>query len=350
MATAWTQPAAEPEAAGRIAADTSPPVMSSRNISSAGRADAGRSRATSQTHIDRLQKTLEITPPGGPDKRILEMGAYLQITPALKSKLGYGEVRGCYYGTLGEVDHKAFVSDDGERFDLRRRSLRCREGPFPVSGRVLRYGPVLRTDRASADRSDAHDGRDQPHSEARRPSGASRRRTSARSGRSQRFCRAIIPGFFPPISGHRPMAPTTARATPANMRRGRSRLFSVTRVSKSRCSKPANSARSRIPNMSGCEHLLEHLQADPDLRGDGLYAVGVKRGPFVNAILPGCTVRRWLLRCRRSKSTPTAADRSCEFPRSTGADRAAVSDIRFSIPTTGCSLRKASGSRVDRVR
>ncbi len=35
---------------------------------------------------------------GGPDDRILEMGAYLQITPALHTKLGYGEVRGCYYG------------------------------------------------------------------------------------------------------------------------------------------------------------------------------------------------------------------------------------------------------------
>ena len=34
---------------------------------------------------------------------MLEMGAYLQITPALKSKLGYGEVRGCYYGPAGET-------------------------------------------------------------------------------------------------------------------------------------------------------------------------------------------------------------------------------------------------------
>ena len=36
-----------------------------------------------------------------PGDRILEMGAYLQITPALRSKLGYGEVRGCYYGARG---------------------------------------------------------------------------------------------------------------------------------------------------------------------------------------------------------------------------------------------------------
>ena len=33
-------------------------------------------------------KTLEITPPGGPCDRILEMGAYLQITPALQHAAG----------------------------------------------------------------------------------------------------------------------------------------------------------------------------------------------------------------------------------------------------------------------
>ena len=68
------------------------------------------------THKTRLVKTLEITPPGGPEDRILEMGAYLQITPALRSKLGYGEVRGCYYGPAGRVDHRTVTSDDGETF------------------------------------------------------------------------------------------------------------------------------------------------------------------------------------------------------------------------------------------
>ncbi len=59
-----------------------------------------------ETHQTRLLKTLEITPPGGPDDRMLEMGAYLQITPALRTRLGYGEVRGCYYGKLGRSDHR----------------------------------------------------------------------------------------------------------------------------------------------------------------------------------------------------------------------------------------------------
>jgi len=63
-----------------------------------------------ETHMSRLQKTLAITPPGGPADRILEMGAYLQVTPALRSRLGYGEVRGCYFGKLGRVDHRRVVS------------------------------------------------------------------------------------------------------------------------------------------------------------------------------------------------------------------------------------------------
>src|SRR6185436_5473516 len=53
-------------------------------------ADARQYLGTQQT---RLVKTLAITPPGGPEDRVLEMGAYLQITPGLR-KLGYGEVRG----------------------------------------------------------------------------------------------------------------------------------------------------------------------------------------------------------------------------------------------------------------
>ncbi|HTX37845.1 MAG TPA: methyltransferase domain-containing protein [Bryobacteraceae bacterium] len=69
-----------------------------------------------ETHQTRLVKTLEMIPPGGPCDRILEMGAYLQMTPALASKLGYGEVRGCYYGELGRVDQREVTSTSGETF------------------------------------------------------------------------------------------------------------------------------------------------------------------------------------------------------------------------------------------
>ena len=44
------------------------------------------------------------------------MGAYLQITPALKTHLGYGEVRGCYYGPRGQTNHRSVTSENGEDF------------------------------------------------------------------------------------------------------------------------------------------------------------------------------------------------------------------------------------------
>ena len=66
-------------------------------------------------HLTRLEKTLSITPPGTAADRILEMGVYLQITPSLKTRLGYGEVRGCYYGPAGQVDRRT-VTRDGEQF------------------------------------------------------------------------------------------------------------------------------------------------------------------------------------------------------------------------------------------
>lgn len=67
-------------------------------------------------HAARFEKTLELTPPGDATQRILEMGAYMQITPALHFKLGYGEVRGCYFGEAGRTDSREVTSATGERF------------------------------------------------------------------------------------------------------------------------------------------------------------------------------------------------------------------------------------------
>ncbi|MGA2736910.1 MAG: glycosyltransferase [Bryobacteraceae bacterium] len=83
------------------------------------------------THLTRLVKTLEITPPGGPEDRILEMGAYLQITPALRSKLGYGCVRGCYYGPAGKIDRRSAASAEGEAFECEIDLFNAEKDPFP---------------------------------------------------------------------------------------------------------------------------------------------------------------------------------------------------------------------------
>lgn len=83
------------------------------------------------THLTRLAKTLAITPPGTPADSILEMGAYLQITPALRTKLGYGEVRGCYYGPAGRVEHRSVTSEDGETFSCDVDLFNAEKDRFP---------------------------------------------------------------------------------------------------------------------------------------------------------------------------------------------------------------------------
>ncbi|HVX67511.1 MAG TPA: glycosyltransferase family 4 protein, partial [Bryobacteraceae bacterium] len=83
------------------------------------------------THLTRLTKTLDITPPGGPRDAVLEMGSYLQITPALQSRLGYGEVRGCYYGPAGKTERRSAVSIDGERFECDLELFDAEKDPYP---------------------------------------------------------------------------------------------------------------------------------------------------------------------------------------------------------------------------
>jgi glycosyltransferase involved in cell wall biosynthesis/SAM-dependent methyltransferase len=88
-------------------------------------------RAYAQTHLTRLAKTLAMTPPGRAEDRVLEMGAYLQITPALKTKLGYGEVRGCYFGMLGKTEHRSAVSEHGEEFACEMDLFNAEKDRFP---------------------------------------------------------------------------------------------------------------------------------------------------------------------------------------------------------------------------
>lgn len=73
-------------------------------------------REYTNTHITRIAKTLGLVPPGSAEQSVLEMGAYMQMTPALRYELGYGHVRGCYYGVAGQVDRHEIESGQGERF------------------------------------------------------------------------------------------------------------------------------------------------------------------------------------------------------------------------------------------
>ena len=61
-------------------------------------------------HMARIVRTLSITPPPQRMSRVLELGAYMHMTPALGCVLGYREVRGAYYGPLGRTDHKVVTA------------------------------------------------------------------------------------------------------------------------------------------------------------------------------------------------------------------------------------------------
>ena len=165
-------------------------------------------------HLTRLEKTLAITPPGGAADRILEMGVYLQITPALKTRLGYGEVRGCYYGPAGQVAAPHRLAQR-RGIQLRRRSVRRRKRSISLRRRIFLDRAVLRAAGTSHRGSDAHDGRDQSHFEAGRPLLL----TTPNIG-SLRAIAAILqgyhPGFFPayirpPTAGVRAGAASQSR-------------------------------------------------------------------------------------------------------------------------------------------
>jgi SAM-dependent methyltransferase len=202
------------------------------------------------THLTRLVKTLEITPPGGPEDRILEMGAYLQITPALRSKLGYGAVRGCYYGLPARSIAAARISTDGEAFECEIDLFNAEKDPFPYPDG--HFSTVLCCELIE------HLTEDPMHlmSEINRivKPGGHLVLTTPNIG-SLRGIAAILEGYHPGIFTAYirplPMAkwkPGTTASTPRRRSSGSWR----TRVSRSRCSKPDRSARLRGRRKAGC--------------------------------------------------------------------------------------------------
>lgn len=67
-------------------------------------------------HLHRIARTLSLVPPPFETRRVLELGAYMQMTPALQCVLGYDEVRGAYYGELGRADEKRLTANGKEVF------------------------------------------------------------------------------------------------------------------------------------------------------------------------------------------------------------------------------------------
>ena len=230
-----------------------------------------------ETHQTRLVKTLEITPPGGPDDRILEMGAYLQITPALRTKLGYGEVRGCYYGKLGRVDHRTVTSAEGETFDCDIDHFDAEKDRFPYPDEHFSTVLCCELIEHLFEDPDAPDERGQPHPEARRPlraHHAQHRRPARHLGHPAGLPSGLLPRLHQAREGASEVdARHNREYTPREIHQLLENSgFEVTLL------ETGEFRDEPHPEFGWVLHLLERYRLDTDLRGDGIYAVGRKTG------------------------------------------------------------------------
>jgi SAM-dependent methyltransferase len=231
-----------------------------------------------ETHVTRLAKTLDITPRGRPGDRILEMGAYLQITPALKTKLGYGEVRGCYYGELGQVSHRSVTSITGEQFECDVDLFDAEKDCFPYESEY--FSTVICGELIE------HLFEDPMHlmSEINRilkpgghvvlttPNICSMRAMSA-------ILQGYHPGFFqayirPAQPGDEPDARHNREYTPQEIH-----LLLMDAGFEKTLLETGEFREEAKPEFEWVKHLLRRYHLPTDLRGDGIYAVGRKLGP-----------------------------------------------------------------------
>ncbi len=228
------------------------------------------------THETRLAKTLAITPPGAPDQSVLEMGAYLQITPALKTRLGYGDVRGCYFGAAGRTDRRTVVSTEGEPFECDIDLFDAEKDRFPYAD--ASFDTVLCGELIE------HLFEDPMHlmSEINRilkPAGHVVLTTPNIA--SLRGISAILQGFHPGLF-HSYIKPNeSGEADPRHNREYTPREihqllensgFEVTLL------ETGDFRDEPHPEYGWVTHLLDRYGFDKGLRGEGIYAVGRKTG------------------------------------------------------------------------
>jgi glycosyltransferase involved in cell wall biosynthesis/SAM-dependent methyltransferase len=231
-----------------------------------------------ETHLTRFEKTLAITPPGGPQDRILEMGSYLQITPALQTRLGYGEVRGCYYGPAGQVDQHHITSSSGESFQCALELFDAEKDCFPYEDGY--FSTVLCCELVEHLREDPMHMmseinrvlRPDGHLVLTTPNIASLRAIAA-------ILSGYHPGFFPAyirprVAGEEP----EARHNREYSAREIVLLFHYAGFEMTLLETGPFRDEPK-PEHEWVKHLIERYELPADLRGDGIYAVGRKRGP-----------------------------------------------------------------------
>lgn len=206
------------------------------------------------------------------------MGAYLQITPALKTRLGYGEVRGCYYGPAGQINERTVQSMDGEQFHCTLELFDAEKDRFPYGDGY--FSTVLCCELVE------HLTADPMHMMAEinrilRP-GGNLVLTTPNIG-SLRAIAAILsghhPGFFPAYirpraEGEEPEARHNREYTAREI----VLLFHYAGFEMTLLETGPFREEPK-PEHEWVKHLLKRYEQPTDLRGDGIYAVGRKIGP-----------------------------------------------------------------------
>ena len=237
----------------------------------------GDAQSYLESHLARLVKTLEMTPPGSTSDGVLEMGAYMQITPALSHLLGYGEVRGCYLGEQGKTDHIAVQTADGRKFACDIDLFDAEKHAYPYEDG--RFSTVLCCELLE------HLYDDPMHMMAEL------NRILAPGGRlvlstpnicSLRAVGAILlgyhPGFFPQYiqpddQGH--VAPRHAREyAPRDIHA----LFEAAGFEVARL-ETGPYTTDRTAEYDWVKHVIRRYELPDHLRGEAIYAVGRKVGP-----------------------------------------------------------------------
>ena len=207
------------------------------------------------------------------------MGAYLQITPALKTRLGYGEVRGCYYGSAGTVNHKHVVSESGETFECEVDLFDAEKDRFPYPdghfATVLCCELIehLPTDPMFLMSEVNRILRPGGHFVITTPNIASQR---ALAGILQGFHPMLFPAYIrPKESGEIDARHAREYTAPEISRLFQNAGFEVTLL------ETGPFLEEPKPEFGWVEHLLDRYILTREHRGDGIYAVGRKRGPVV---------------------------------------------------------------------
>ncbi len=229
-------------------------------------------------HTSRFMQTLAMTPAGDASKSILEMGAYMQITPALKFSLGYGCVRGCYYGPLGRTDRKSITSENGDTFECDVDHFDAEQDIYPYADES--FDTVLCCELIE------HLASDPMHMMAEinrilKP-GGHLLLTTPNLG-SLRAIAAILqgyhPSFFPAYirprkEGEEAEARHNREYVPMEVQHLLTNSgFEIVRL------ETGEFIDVPHPELSWIEHLLDRYSLNNGLRGDGIYALGRKTGP-----------------------------------------------------------------------